>query len=288
MSGMTQPTRVRQVLDELGFRPSKVLGQNFLIDGNILRIILDAAELQAGDVVLEIGPGLGAVTEALLPAVDRVVAVEKDRRLCEWLRRSQGASPGFRLIEGDALELDLGGLLAGGVTKLVSNLPYSVGSRILHDVFQSSSRPGRIVVMHQLDVAQRLVAKPGGGDYGLLSIWGQMYYDISIRKIIRAPCYYPAPKITSALLEMRLRTSPQAELADSRLFGRLVKHAFSQRRKQIGGVLRGQFGVMEDEVAGWLSAHGLSPRSRPEEIPVAQWGALANWLCRRGPVAEAT
>ena len=153
---LTKPSDVRALLAAMDFHPSRVLGQNFLIDANILNILLDAAALAPTDAVLEVGPGLGVLTEGLIERAGRVVAVEKDSRLFEWLQNNYTASPKITLIHSDILDVELAPLLAGGVNKCVANLPYAVASRFLVELMGAERAPERIVVTVQLEVAERL------------------------------------------------------------------------------------------------------------------------------------
>jgi len=154
-------SELRSLLNEMDFHPSRALGQNFLIDGNILDILLDAADVRHRDEILEIGPGLGAVTEALVDSARRVVAVEKDRRLYEHLRERFKDKPKLELICADMLEVDTEALLKTGFNKVVSNLPYSAGSRILINLAMAEAAPERIIVTVQQEVAERLAAQAG-------------------------------------------------------------------------------------------------------------------------------
>ena len=263
---LTRPSAVRGLLDELQFKPSRVLGQNFLIDGNILRIIVDAAGLSPADTVLEVGPGLGVLTDALLEHAGRVIAIEKDARLHTWLARRFADEPRLDLRQGDALRADLPALFAAGATKLVANLPYSVGSRVLMDCFMARPGPARIVATVQKEVADRLAAAPGGGDYGLLSVWAQVRYDVRLHKVIPRTCFLPAPEVTSAIVTLARKAEDPLPAALAPRFGDLVKRAFGQRRKQLGGLLRNPEACL---------AAGISPSARPEELAVDDWLRLA-------------
>lgn len=267
---LTSPTEVRGLLQRLDLKPSRTLGQNFLIDGNILGIMLDAASLAREDAVLEIGPGLGVLTGPMLGRAGRVVAVELDARLHAHLAGTL-ASPNLVLIHADALDADLPGLLAGGLNKLVSNLPYSVGSRVLVEACQAAARPECMVVTVQLEVADRLGASPGAKDYGLLSIFAQLDYDVRVVKRIARTCFLPPPQVTSAIVKLTRRPSRAVPLRDEALFRRLVKECFSHRRKQMGTIVHD---------AGALARAGIAPARRPETVSVPEWCALANELER--------
>lgn len=263
---LTSPNEVRGLLQQLDLKPSRALGQNFLIDANILGILLDAAALSRDDAVLEVGPGLGVLTGPMLGRAGRVVAVELDPRLHAHLARTL-AAPNLTLIHADALDADLPGLLAGGLNKLVSNLPYSVGSRVLVEACQAPARPARMVVTVQLEVADRLAAEPGSKDYGLLSIFAQLDYDIRVVKRISRTCFLPPPQVSSAIVRLDRRPTRHVPLRDEAVFRRLVRDCFAHRRKQIGSIVRD---------AKALAGAGIDPARRPETLAVSEWCALAN------------
>ncbi len=266
--------------------PSKRLGQNFLVDANIVRIILEAAGVSRADAVLEIGPGLGALTLALAARAGRLVAVEKDRRLYEHLSRELAGMKNARLICGDALELESSAIMPAGDYKVVANLPYSSGTAMLVNFLQLLKPPACMVVTLQLEVGQRLAAAPGGRDYGLLGLWSALNYETEICKIISPTCFWPPPLVKSAVVRLRRRPRPAIELADPQFFFELTKQAFGRRRKQLGTVLRG-LPVLPDWPADKLSqlfrAAGIDPRVRPESLGAAEWGRLAN--CGAGMLA---
>ncbi|MBN1556833.1 MAG: ribosomal RNA small subunit methyltransferase A [Lentisphaerae bacterium] len=256
------PSAVRAVLAEWGVRPARTQGQNFLIDRNILDILLRASALRAGERVLEIGPGLGVVTEPLLQAGCRVRAVEKDRRLAEYLKQRFGEHAALELIVADALDLAAEQLLAG-VDAVVSNLPYASGNRMLAEIVCSEAPPARIVVTLQRESAQRLAAAPGGRDYGLLSIWAQVRYRVRIVKRVSASCFYPAPDVQSAIVALDRRARRIPRETRERLYA-LTRRAFQGRRKQMGTI----FGRTE------LGA-GVDAGARPETLAPETWLELA-------------
>ncbi len=270
---LTAPSEVKALLARLEFRPSKVLGQNFLIDSNILKILVATADLQPGDAVIEIGPGLGVLTECLTRNASQVVAIEKDRRLAAYLRERFRETANLELIEADALDVDLNPYLAGGCNKVVANLPYSIASRLLVDLAEAPERPRQMVVTVQNEVADRLTAKADTDDYGLLSVILQLRYEISIRKEISPSCFYPPPEVKSAIVNLVLR-EPAVQPVNYNLFKELLKLCFSKRRKQLGGILRKRFPQVETA----LPALGLDLRSRPETLNPEQWVSLSNAL----------
>jgi len=278
----TRPSEIKTLLAGRDIRPSRVLGQNFLIDENILHIILESAHLAGGDTVLEIGPGLGVLTEPLLARAGRVIAIEKDPRLAAYLRDAFETTPNLTLIEADALEQDLQGLLQReSISHVISNLPYSSGTRMLMELMESQARPLRIVVMLQLDVAERLTAEPGKKVYGIASIFAQLYYDVVLRKVVAPTCFYPPPDVRSAIVEFYRRATPLAEPQHPFQFRELVKWCFSQRRKQLGRILHDAPPRILPRKKGLdaaLADVALQPDQRPESVTVAQWVLLSNRL----------
>ncbi len=281
----TRPSEIKRILAELDIQPSRVLGQNFLADENILHIILDSAHLAQRDVVLEIGPGLGVLTEHLVRLSQHVIAIEKDPRLAAHLRDTFHNTPAFHLIEGDALQQALPQLVEReGVTHVISNLPYASGTRILMELIDADKRPLRMVLMLQSDVAERLVAAHGSKAYGLASIHAQMYYDVVIRKIVSPSCFYPPPDVRSAIVEFYRRSEPQVALRNTTHFNGLVKWCFSQRRKQIGRLLLNAPAPLVAsglDLADLPKDIGIRPDQRPESVPVSAWGHLSNHLVTR-------
>lgn len=272
---LTRPTEVRAWLAAQDFLPSRVLGQNFLIDENILRIMIDDAELQPSDRVLEVGPGLGIVTAQLIERAGAVVAIEKDKRLAAHLATHFGSEPKLTLLAADALAQNWHELIsAHRLNKAVANLPYSVGSRLLVEWFMLGRGLDSIVVTVQLEVAERLCARAGADAYGLLSIWAQLDYEARIVKKISPACFHPRPTVTSAIVRLRRVQERRAALARPARFDSLIKTAFSKRRKQIGTILQG---VSEDGPAA-LAAAGIDPKRRPETIEVEAWITLTNAL----------
>jgi 16S rRNA (adenine1518-N6/adenine1519-N6)-dimethyltransferase len=272
---LTSPSGVRAWIAEREFLPSRVLGQNFLIDENILRIMVDAAKLCPEDRVLEIGPGLGIVTAPLIEQAEKVVAIEKDKRLFEHLASAFASEAKLDLICADALHAGLEGIIAEKrINKMVANLPYSVGSRIMVELFQLPRGLDTMVITVQLEVAERICAKVNTPDYGLLSIWAQLDYDARITKRISPSCFHPRPQVTSAIVTLQRTRDNRTTLRDARLFDRLIKHAFSKRRKQIGTILGG----FHANGAAALASAAIDPMRRPETIEVREWIALADAL----------
>lgn len=270
------PTATRELLAKLGHQPKRFLGQNFLVDGNIVRKSLELAEIRSGDTVVEIGPGLGTLTSALLEAGAMVWAVEKDRTMHEHL--TQTLAPRFpstfHLLEGDAVEHPLAQLTAAPTPppfKIVANLPYAIATPWL-DAVLSGPLPDRMVLMLQQEAAQRYVAQPGSKAFGAISIFLQSAYSVAPGHKVEASCFYPRPDVDSYLLHLVRRDTPFVFSAEAKI---LIRACFQQRRKQIGGLLRH---LLPDHGTAWvdfLTAHGFSAQSRPEAIPTELWQQLA-------------
>jgi len=265
---LTSPSVIRALLDSLEHRPNKGLGQNYLIDSNILGIITAAADISPADRLLEIGPGLGALTEALLSTGAKLIAIEKDPTMVAHLKNRL---PELELIDSDVLDINLNELFAGGINKIVANLPYSVGSRFIVNAVEAAPLPEKMVFMVQKEVSDRLTAQPGGKDYGPLAIWSQLNYDVKNIKNVSPTCFMPAPKVWSAVVRFEKRAVPLANVPDYERFKKLVKLCFTQRRKQIGSNLRKN----APEFFERLEACGIDPATRPEQISIPQWAALA-------------
>jgi len=252
---LTRISDVHAILTEWDIRPQKSLGQNFLIDANILGIMLDTAGITTGDEVLEIGTGLGVLTEPLARVARRVVTVEKDSRLWPLLKERLTAFPNVELICGDMMKVDHEALFRSGINKVVANLPYSVGSAILVNLVQAETPPAQLTVTLQQEVAARLIAKPGHKDFGLLTLWTQLRYDVTIRKTVSPTCFYPAPGVSSAIINLIRRErltdgttrvfgvrssgfgQPTDNFLDRHFFYALTKFAFAHRRKQLKTIL---------------------------------------------------
>ena len=275
---LTSPSQVKTWCIENGFHPNKTLGQNFLVDKNILDVIIETAGVGPGDEVLEIGPGLGVLTEGLLDHGSRVVAIEKDRRLAERLQRELSGRDGAEVITADALEVDWDTLLSGHrFAASVSNLPYSVGTRILIDLAFKEGAPTRFVLLVQTEVADRFAAGPGEKERGQAGVWLQLDYDVTLVRQVKPCCFWPQPEVNSTIV--RLDRHPCSLSArERRLFFALTRHSFMHRRKQLGTLLRKAPGILEapaEEVLSRLERAGLPSQIRPEALTLPQWEALA-------------
>jgi 16S rRNA (adenine1518-N6/adenine1519-N6)-dimethyltransferase len=285
---------MRELLATRGIQLTKSLGQNFLHDGNQLRRIVKAAELIKTDKILEIGPGLGPLTELLLENAGEVLAIEKDARLVEYLRErfnvgqasrlslsqneksETGATPVLRLLHADALELLKREPRDWRNWKLVANLPYSVASPILVELAQTTQRPERMVATLQLEVAQRLMAQAGDDDYGVLTLLVQLDYEPREWFKIPAGCFFPAPDVDSACVVLIRRATPLLPENQHATFVKIVKRAFSQRRKMMLKLLREDWPA--DKLAAAFATLEIPPQERAEKLSLEQFVALTGKL----------
>lgn len=266
------PSATRELLEKLGHTPKRFLGQNFLVDGNIVRKSLELAEVAPGDRVVEVGPGLGTLTGALLEGGAEVWAVEKDRQLFAHLEASllPGYAARFHLVEGDAVELPLANLptdQAAQGFKVVANLPYAISTPWM-DAVLGGPLPQRMVLMLQQEAAQRYVASPGTKQFSAISIFLQAAYDVAPGHKVSAACFFPRPDIESYLLHLVRKPQPYVFSPEIKA---LVRGFFQQRRKQIGALVRERGGPAGQAWLGRLEAAGVSGRARPEEIPLSLW-----------------
>lgn len=278
---LTSPSQVKAWCIENGFHPNKNLGQNFLVDKNILETITETAGINPGDLILEIGPGFGVLTEAMLQAGAKVVAVEKDTRLSSRLAESLGNPPDLRVISKDALKLDWDTLLKENFAACVSNLPYSVGTRILLDLAFHPDAPMRYVILVQTEVAERFAARPGDSNRGQAGAWLQLDYDVTLVRTVKPACFWPRPEVDSTIV--RLDRHPCSLTKEERsLYFALTRIAFMHRRKQLGSLLRKAPEPLACGDATLLKRFehaGIDPQIRAERLSVAEWETLARqWV----------
>lgn len=287
-------SEMKQILAESELRLTRSLGQNFLHDANQLRRIVEAAELTNADKALEIGPGLGPLTELLVARAGEVLAIEKDRRLVELLRRRFGlesrlqpvgrtptATPetgtlNLHLLHDDALEFLRREPRDWSGWKLVANLPYSVASSILVELAQNRGRPERMVVTLQLEVARRLMAGPGAEDYGVLTLLLQLHYAPQRWFKISASCFFPEPDVESACVVLLRRPKPLLSREHADVFTKLVKRSFSQRRKMMLKLLKADWA--EEQLIDAFTRLQLRPQARAENVNLEEYVQLARLL----------
>lgn len=259
----------REILVKLGVHPKHALGQNFLIDGNIVRKSIELAQVAPGDRVVEVGPGLGTLTRTLLEAGAEVWAVERDPMLARYLGEEVAPlHPGrLHLLNADAMDHPTADIPADKPFKIVANLPYAISTPWM-DAVLGGPLPERLVLMLQLEAAQRYMAKPGTKQFGSISIFIQSAFDIAPGHKVSGHCFHPRPDVDSYLFNLVRKPAP---LLFPKSAKRAIRACFQQRRKQIGTLLRGQ---LPDGGRAWIDtlvAAGLPATVRPEDIPLHLW-----------------
>lgn len=297
---------VRTLLRQFNLRPKKSLGQNFLIDDRALDQIVRAAEVDRDDVVLEIGPGLGSLTQHLANAAGHVIAVEIDQSLIPALRFVLADRSNVTLIHGDILQLDPGELVVGQLVtgqlvtgrlvdqspnlqssvdqltdhrltyKVIANIPYYITSAILRHLLEAAIKPKLIVLTVQLEVAQRIVAQPD--DMNLLAVSVQFYGTPRVVHRIKADAFYPSPDVDSAVVRIDLPDKPPIEVADVDAFFAIVKAGFSQKRKQLHNALKAGVGLPGKKIDQVLQSAAIDPKRRAETLTLEEWGKIADGI----------
>ncbi|ANS77330.1 16S rRNA methyltransferase [Paenibacillus yonginensis] len=286
---ISTPRRTKEIIQKYGFSFKKSLGQNFLIDQNILGKIVGAADLDSSKGALEIGPGIGALTEKLADAASKVVAVEIDQRLLPILGEVLQPFSHVKVVHGDVLKLDLQQLFqeefkeVSGVS-VVANLPYYVTTPILMKLLEERLPLENIVVMIQKEVAERMAASPGGKDYGSLSIAVQYFSEPELVCVVPHTVFIPQPNVDSAVIRLKVRQERPVEVADEAFFFEVVQSSFAQRRKTIANNLKSRFFAKEDrtELERLLELAEIEPVRRAETLSIEEFASLSNVLYEAG------
>ncbi len=277
---IANPQVTRHILKTFNLRASKKLGQNFLVDAGIVRGIVEAAEIQPGDRVLEIGPGIGTLTQGLLEAGAHVTAVELDKKLPAVLAKTLEGYENFTLIPGDILKTDIPALMGEEKFKVAANLPYYITTPILMTLLEKKLPITQLVTMVQKEVAERMIAQPGTKAYGALSVAVQYYTEPHIAMDVPPKSFIPAPEVDSVVIACRVRETPPVDIKDAaeeKLFFRVVKGAFGQRRKTLGNALKAA-GFDKELLAKALENAGVDAGRRGETLTLAEFAAIAREL----------
>jgi 16S rRNA (adenine1518-N6/adenine1519-N6)-dimethyltransferase len=262
------------LLDRLGVRPSKGLGQHFLFERGVVGRMTRQAGIGPEDHVLEIGPGLGILTAELLARAGAVTAVELDRRLAAHLRETFADVPNFRLIEGNALDMTSDDLLPPEQPFVVAaNLPYAVGSAVLRHLLEQPRRPRRLTVMLQMEVAERLAARPPA--MSVLGVATQFYAAPRVAFAVPPSVFLPPPTVESAVAILDVHPRPPLPEAEHPRFFRIVNAGFRQKRKQVANSLADELRLPKGTIGAWLGAAGVDPMRRAQTLSVEEWVALA-------------
>ncbi len=263
------------ILKAFGLHMSKKLGQNFLIDAGIVRGIVAAAEVKEGDRVLEIGPGIGTLTQGLAETGATVKAVELDKKLPAVLKETLKAYPNVEIIPGDILKVNIPEIMGPGPFKVAANLPYYITTPILMALLERHLPITTMVTMVQKEVAERMIARAGSRTYGALSVAVQYYTEPEIVLDVPPRSFIPAPEVDSVVIACRVREMPAVQVQDEKLFFRVVKAAFGQRRKTLANALRGG-GFPKEQVRDAMEQAGIDPMRRGETLELTEFGRLAD------------
>ncbi len=267
----------RHILKAFNLHASHRLGQNFLISPGVVRAVVEAAEIEPGDRVLEIGPGIGTLTQGLLEAGAEVTAVELDKKLPAVLAETLKGYEHLNVVQGDILKTDIAALMGGAPFKVAANLPYYITTPILLSLLEQKLPITRIVTMVQREVAERMTAPPGGRDYGALSVAVQYYTEPEIVLDVPPNCFLPAPEVDSAVIVCAVRQTPAVTVKDEKLFFRVVKAAFGQRRKTLSNALK-TTGASKEEIGKALDKAKVDAARRGETLSLVEFAAVADGL----------
>jgi 16S rRNA (adenine1518-N6/adenine1519-N6)-dimethyltransferase len=279
------PMDVMAVLKRYGIRPSKALGQSFLVDRDVLRRIVTASQLTPEDVVLEVGPGLGQLTEALARAVSAVIAVELDERMLAVLAQELTQLTNVHIVAGDLLTVDPPAVIRQALQcapdaplayKVVANLPYYITSTAIRHLLSADPRPLALTLMVQREVAERIVALPGA--LSLLALGVQVYGDPEIVLRVPARAFYPSPQVDSAVLRVQTLAQPRVPECELPRFFQVAQAGFRQKRKQLHNSLVHNLHLTTEVVRQALEMSGIAPERRPQTLSIAEWAALARAL----------
>ena len=273
---------LRKQLDDLQIRPRKRLGQHFVVQDSILQRIAQEADLGPADIVLEIGAGLGNLTAFLTPA-QKIYAVEIDPRLTLLLQERFKENRKVQVIPADALQVEISSLSrpAGQKMKVVANLPYEISSPLIFRLWKEKEAFSRFVLMLQLEVARRIVAKPGTKEYGPLSVWSQLHSVPRISFLVPPSVFYPRPKVESAVVRFDIRQHAAVEVEDMQNLEQVIRSAFRYRRKTLARALHlGGFSHLSgNHIRRAFESAGISPSARGESLTLEQFGDLSRAIC---------
>lgn len=281
MAHLASPKYTQEIIKKYGFHFNKKLGQNFLIDQNILQKIVDGAGITQEDEVLEIGPGIGTLTQELAKTAKKVIAIEIDQHLLPILQETLGNFKNVELIQGDVLKLPLMDIMYNKFSnrkiKVVANLPYYITTSIVMKLLEEELPIGRITIMIQKEVAERMSAAPGGKDYGALSVAVQFYATPYKIATVPASVFIPRPKVDSVVIALDILDKPRVEVSNRKLFFQVVRAAFAKRRKTLVNALStGNLGIEKQEIVNILNQIGIDSKRRGETLSLKEFADIAN------------
>ena len=280
---MLTRSQLKEIFVRYDFAPLKRLGENYLIDGNIKDKIISASRISKDDLILEVGPGLGALTMDLAETGAAVTAVEKDRKACAILEELAGNSfPNLKIVNGDILKFDLNSIAQSKKIKVTGNLPYYITTPVIEYILRNKRLINAAIIMVQKEVASRLLAEPATEDYGSLSCFVQYHTRPEYIHTVKRTCFYPVPDVDSAILRLDVLERPPVEVKDEELFFRIVRGAFNQRRKSIINSLSREavLGIVKEELAAILNRAGIDQAARPETLGLADFAKIANAIAK--------
>lgn len=285
MKNVITPSNTKELLKQFEFHMNKRLGQNFLVDKDILDKIIQGAELTKEDYVLEIGPGMGSMTQKLCESAGKVVAVEIDKKLIPVLNVTLSEYSNVKVINHDVLRVDLKALLEEHFgtksVKVVANLPYYITTPIIMKLLEERLNLSSITIMVQKEVGDRIKAVPGGKVYGALSVAVQYYAKPSQLLLVPPDSFIPKPEVDSIVLKLDILSKPAVQVQDEMLFFRVVKSAFGQRRKTLLNALTaGNMGLSKEQLKQMLASVGVDENRRGETLSLQEFANITNELCR--------
>jgi len=269
---LTSPTIIKELLAKYETRPSKGLGQNFLIDKNILRKIVEASEIKPTDIILEVGPGIGVLTQELAKHAKKIVSIEKSETMCKILKETIKDFSNVEIINDDILKYKFKLPKGEGSYKVVANIPYYLTSPLIRNFLEEKNQPEEIVLMIQKEVAQRICSVPP--QMNLLAVSVQFYATAKIISYVPNSCFWPAPKIDSAIIKITPFSTKPKIAADE--FFEVVRAGFSQPRKQLAGNLSKILKIEKQEIDNWLLKNSIQPTQRAETLSIKDWESLAS------------
>ena len=286
MAYLGTPSATKEIINKYSFAFQKKFGQNFLIDSNVLESIIRGAEITKDDFVLEIGPGIGTMTQYLCEAARQVVAVEIDKMLIPILEDTLSEYDNVEVINQDVLKVDIKSLAEeknnGKPIKVVANLPYYITTPIIMGLFESGVPIDSITIMVQKEVADRMQTGPGSKDYGALSLAVQYYATAKVILNVSATCFMPRPNVDSAVIKLTRHKEPTVNVADEKLMFKIIRASFNQRRKTLVNGLYNVGGLnkSKEELAAVLESIGLAANVRGETLTLEQFAALSDALSK--------
>ncbi len=280
MEKLYAPTTIKKIMNETGFKFSKSLGQNFLIDEHIVENIVNAMDIQPDDIVLEIGPGIGTITKEAANRCKKVYAIEIDKSLIPILNKTLEENENVEIINNDILKIDIKELFKekeiNQPVKVIGNLPYYITTPIIMKFLEEKVEMISFTTMIQKEVADRINAKPGKKDYGALSVAVQYYCEVDLVAQVPKTVFMPQPKVDSTVIKLTKREAPPVELDNEAMFFKVMRSGFQQRRKTLHNALSNGLGINKEIIEKSLITSDIDPKRRAETLSIQEFATLAN------------